>query len=116
MLSAATERMLLRRRKAPEVLLDLTFITPKRRRRVFSEFGRPRRDLERSAARQRRHTATDQWAPSVAVASNGVVGVMFYDRRNDPANLNIDVYLVMSTNVGRSARQFERLSILPVLP
>jgi hypothetical protein len=46
-------------------------------------------------------TATDQWMPSVAVASNGVVGVMFYDRRNDPTdNLNIDVYLAVSSDGG----------------
>jgi hypothetical protein len=45
-------------------------------------------------------TAGDQWMPSVAVASNGVVGVMYYDRRNDPANMNIDVYLSMSTDDG----------------
>src|SRR5216683_7909206 len=39
-------------------------------------------------------TQTDQWMPSVAVTEEGTVGVMFYDRRNDPgANLNIDVYL-----------------------
>jgi hypothetical protein len=47
-------------------------------------------------------TATDQWAPSVAVAANGVVGVMFYDRRNDPANINTDVYLAQSSDGGMS--------------
>jgi hypothetical protein len=39
---------------------------------------------------------TDQFQPSVAVTSSNVVGVMFYDRRNDPSNTNIDVYLAMS--------------------
>lgn len=48
-------------------------------------------------------TATDQWLPSVAVTADGVVGVMFFDRRNDPAdNLNIDVYLALSVDRGAS--------------
>lgn len=47
-------------------------------------------------------TATAQWAPSVAVAANGVVGVLFYDRRNDPANVNTDVYLAESSDGGLS--------------
>ena len=45
-------------------------------------------------------TTTDQWMPSVALTATGVVGVMFYDRRNDPANLNIDVYLALSRDGG----------------
>jgi hypothetical protein len=47
-------------------------------------------------------TTNDQWMPSVAVTSNGVIGVMFYDRRNDPSNLNIDVYLSNSRDGGVS--------------
>jgi hypothetical protein len=47
-------------------------------------------------------TSTDQWMPSVAVTSNGVLGVMYYDRRNDPHNLDIDVSLRLSWNDGVS--------------
>jgi hypothetical protein len=47
-------------------------------------------------------TTNNQWMPCVAVAANGVVGVMFYDRRNDPANVDTDVYLAQSVNGGLS--------------
>jgi hypothetical protein len=55
-------------------------------------------------------TATDQWMPSVAVASNGVVGVMFYDRRNDPNNLNIDIYLALSNDSGVTFQPNQRIT------
>jgi hypothetical protein len=55
-------------------------------------------------------TATDQWMPSVAVASNGVVGVMFYDRRNDQANTNIDVYLALSSDGGVTFQPNQRIT------
>ncbi len=56
-------------------------------------------------------TATDQWMPSVAVASNGVVAVMFYDRRNDPQNnLNIDVYLALSSDGGNTFQANQRIT------
>jgi hypothetical protein len=54
-------------------------------------------------------TTTDQWMPSVAV-SDETVGVMFYDRRNDPANLSIDVYLAISTNKGKSFHRNQRIT------
>ncbi len=44
----------------------------------------------------------DQFQPQVAVAPNGVVSVMFFDRRNDPNNLKIDTYLAQSTDGGQS--------------
>ena len=47
-------------------------------------------------------TTNNQWMPCVAVADNGVIGVMFYDRRNDPANLDTDVYLAQSVDGGSS--------------
>lgn len=54
---------------------------------------------------------TDQWLPSVVVASNGVVGVLFYDRRNDPANnLDIDAYLAMSTDGGQTLLPNQRIT------
>jgi len=44
----------------------------------------------------------DQFQPQLAVAPDGVVSVMFFDRRNDPDNFKIDVYLAQSTNGGQS--------------
>lgn len=44
----------------------------------------------------------DQFQPQVAVAPNGVVSVMFFDRRNDPNNILIDTYLAQSTDGGQS--------------
>ena len=57
-------------------------------------------------------TNTDQWMPSVAVTDDdGVVGVMFYDRRNDPVNnLSIDVYIAISTDGGISFRPNQRIT------
>jgi hypothetical protein len=55
-------------------------------------------------------TTNDQWMPSVAVAATGVVGVMFYDRRNDPANLNIDIYLALSTDGGQTFLANQRIT------
>ena len=46
-------------------------------------------------------TSNDQWMPSVAVTSNGVIGIIFYDRRNDPNNFDIDLYLALSKDGGR---------------
>ena len=45
----------------------------------------------------------DQYMPAIAVSADGVLGVMYYDRRNDPHNniLN-DVYLSTSDNGGAS--------------
>ncbi len=42
----------------------------------------------------------DQFQPQLAVAPNGVVSVMFFDRRRDPNNLLVDVYLAQSTDGG----------------
>lgn len=48
-------------------------------------------------------TPTDQWQPSVVVASDGTVGVAWYDRRNDPVNnALIDVYLATSRDGGQT--------------
>ena len=46
---------------------------------------------------------TDQYMPSVAVTANGVLGIMYYDRRNDPHNnVLTDIYLTTSNDGGRS--------------
>jgi hypothetical protein len=42
----------------------------------------------------------DQFHPWTFVDRNGTISVIFYDRRNDPANLLMDVYLTQSTNGG----------------
>ncbi|HLW03200.1 MAG TPA: sialidase family protein [Ktedonobacterales bacterium] len=44
----------------------------------------------------------DQFQPQVAVAPDDVVSVMFFDRRNDPNNLLVDVYLAQSTDGGQT--------------
>ncbi len=44
----------------------------------------------------------DQFQPQLAVAPNGVVSVMFFDRRVDPNNLLVDVYLAQSTDGGQT--------------
>lgn len=41
-----------------------------------------------------------QYMPRLAVASNGRVDAIFYDRRNDPDNLRNDVYYTYSTDGG----------------
>lgn len=62
-------------------------------------------------------TTTDQWMPSVAVTEEGTVGVMFYDRRNDPgSNLNMDVYLAISTNHGKSFHPNQRITTMSFPP
>ncbi|HEY3128537.1 MAG TPA: sialidase family protein [Acidobacteriota bacterium] len=46
-------------------------------------------------------TDTDQFQPSTAVAPDGTVGVMWYDRRNDPGNdVLLDVYMAASKDGG----------------
>jgi len=45
-------------------------------------------------------TTADQFMPWVASAGGGNVAVMFYDRRDDPANLAIHVYLAQSLDGG----------------
>ena len=45
-------------------------------------------------------TTTDQFQPWVATTGNGNIFVMFYDRRDDPANSNIHVYAAQSLDGG----------------
>ena len=56
------------------------------------------------------HTHSDQFFPTVAVAGDGTVGVAFYDRRNDPANIKMDVYLAISTDGGKTFAPNKRLT------
>jgi hypothetical protein len=55
-------------------------------------------------------TTNDQWLPFVAVAPNGTVGVSWYDRRQDPQNLLIDVFMKFSTDGGASFGQSLKVS------
>lgn len=42
----------------------------------------------------------DQFHPWIAVNEDGVISVIFFDRRNDPANLYFDLYLTQSFDGG----------------
>ncbi|HEV8131617.1 MAG TPA: sialidase family protein, partial [Acidobacteriota bacterium] len=56
-------------------------------------------------------TDTDQFQPSLAVADDGAVGVMWYDRRNDPANnVLLDVYAAVSKDGGNSFLKNRRIT------
>ncbi len=47
-------------------------------------------------------TRNDQFFPFLAVSPDGIIGVSFNDRRNDPANLKYDKYLAVSRDGGRT--------------
>jgi len=44
----------------------------------------------------------DQFLPWISVSPNGLVGVSWLDRRNDPANIDYQAYAAISTNGGLS--------------
>lgn len=43
-------------------------------------------------------TSSDQLMPALAVSSNGAVSIAWLDNRNDPNNINYDVYMATSVN------------------
>ncbi len=47
-------------------------------------------------------TPNDQFLPALAVAPDGTIAAIWYDRRHDPENLKIDVYMAVSTDGGRT--------------
>jgi len=47
-------------------------------------------------------TGTDQFHPWIDVDQNGVITVIFYDRRNDPDNLLMDIYITQSYDGGET--------------
>jgi hypothetical protein len=56
-------------------------------------------------------TDTDQFMSSLAVMPGGLLGVMWYDRRNDPRNnVLVDVYMSTSTDGGRTFSPNRRLT------
>ncbi len=56
------------------------------------------------------HTTTDQFMPAVTVAPNGTVAAIWYDRRNDPANLKLDIYMAVSPDGGRTWQPNQRIT------
>jgi hypothetical protein len=56
-------------------------------------------------------TDTDQFMPSLAVTPAGMLGVMWYDRRNDPTNnVLVDVYMTTSVDGGRTFTPNRRIA------
>ncbi len=56
-------------------------------------------------------SVTDQFLPNVDVGGSGVVSVVWYDRRNDPANnSNIDVYATVSRDGGATLEPIARVT------
>ena len=47
-------------------------------------------------------TTNDQVLPWMDVKPNGIIDIAWYDRRNDPADLNWEVYMATSTDGGNS--------------
>ncbi|HEY3411945.1 MAG TPA: sialidase family protein [Armatimonadota bacterium] len=47
-------------------------------------------------------TLNDQFFPALTVTAAGVIGVAWYDRRNDPYNQRFDVYLAQSRDGGKT--------------
>jgi hypothetical protein len=58
----------------------------------------------------------DQFFPWLNVAKNGVVGVSWMDRRNDPANVNYEAFSSFSPNGGTSYNSNLKLSAAPSNP
>jgi hypothetical protein len=47
-------------------------------------------------------TLNDQWFPAIAVNEDGLIEAVWYDKRNDPENVQLDVYSALSWNDGES--------------
>lgn len=47
-------------------------------------------------------TSNDQVLPWMDIKPNGTIDIVWYDRRNDPSNLNWDVYMATSADAGLS--------------
>jgi hypothetical protein len=61
-------------------------------------------------------TTNDQFFPAVAVNGQGVIQVMWYDRRLDPNNILIDVFSATSTNDGVSFHSNHRVTTVSSPP
>ncbi len=58
----------------------------------------------------------DQFHPWLTVAPDGSIIVVFLDRRNDPGNLLMDLYMTTSTDGGNTWSQNERISTVSCDP
>lgn len=62
-------------------------------------------------------TSTDQFFPDIAVNRQGVIEVVWYDRRRDPAhNLRMDIFKAQSRNGGLSFRPNKAVTLVSSLP
>lgn len=61
-------------------------------------------------------TKNDQFMPWVASAGGGNVLVMFYDRRDDPSNWNIHLYVAQSLDGGKTWLHNKRVTCKPFVP
>lgn len=61
-------------------------------------------------------TSTDQWLPFVVAAPNGTVAVSWYDRRLDPQNKLIDVFMRTSLAGGTSFGASRKITSVPFPP
>jgi prepilin-type processing-associated H-X9-DG protein len=52
----------------------------------------------------------DQFEPWIAVAPNGKITLIFYDRVNDPNNLKLDLYAATSTDNGNTWQPNQRIT------
>ncbi|MBD3168446.1 MAG: T9SS type A sorting domain-containing protein [candidate division Zixibacteria bacterium] len=58
----------------------------------------------------------DQFHPWLVVDENGVITVMFYDRRNDPNNLLYDIYITQSSDAGYTWTENQRVTTVSSNP
>ena len=55
-------------------------------------------------------TPSDQFMPNIAVGGDGTVGIVYYERQNDPNNLEIEVFHTVSRDGGATLDSVQRLS------
>ena len=58
----------------------------------------------------------DQFHPWLIVDQNGTITIVFYDRRNDPSNLQFDIYMTQSFDGGLTFTPNERISSVSSVP
>lgn len=62
------------------------------------------------------NNGADQFHPWVVVNQDGVISVIFYDRRNDSANLSFDVYFTQSYDGGKNFTANKRITTVSSYP
>jgi hypothetical protein len=62
------------------------------------------------------NTLNDQVQPWVDVKPNGAIDVVFYDRRNDPNDIQVETFMAVSNNGGQSFLPNFPVSDFPVIP